>query len=78
MNGFNIGRYHQVLLPGPPRFLFSNLHTPQAGPQKTLYIPGPLLQQGENQIVVFENYLGEQVRKLQENLRITIWHLDSG
>jgi len=35
----------------------------QAGPQKTLYIPGPLLQQGENQIVVFENYLGEQEMK---------------
>ena len=43
MNGFNIGRYHQV------------------GPQKTLYIPGPILLQGENKIIVFENYLGSDV-----------------
>merc|ERR1712106_816588 len=30
----------------------------QAGPQKSLYIPGPLLHQGENEVIVFENYLG--------------------
>lgn len=30
----------------------------QAGPQKSLYIPGPLLHEGENEIVVFENYVG--------------------
>ena len=34
----------------------------QAGPQKTLYIPGPLLNFGDNEIIVFENYLGDQVR----------------
>ena len=33
----------------------------QAGPQKTLYIPGPILLHGENQIIVFENYLGSDV-----------------
>ena len=38
VNGFNVGRYHQV------------------GPQKTLYIPGPLLKQGANDIVVMELY----------------------
>ena len=32
-----------------------------AGPQKSLYIPGPLLQQGDNQIVVFENFLGSDL-----------------
>jgi beta-galactosidase len=26
-----------------------------AGPQKTLYVPAPLLREGENEIVVFEN-----------------------
>lgn len=26
----------------------------EAGPQKTLYVPGPLLREGENEIVVFE------------------------
>jgi beta-galactosidase len=25
-----------------------------AGPQKTLYIPGPVLKQGDNEIIVFE------------------------
>lgn len=30
----------------------------QTGPQRTLYIPGPLLKPGENEIVVFENYAG--------------------
>lgn len=34
-----------------------------AGPQKSLYIPGPLLQQGDNEIIVFENYLGSDVMK---------------
>ena len=32
-----------------------------AGPQKSLYIPGPLLHQGDNQILVFENYLGSDL-----------------
>ena len=35
----------------------------QAGPQKSLYIPGPLLHEGENEIIVFENYLGSDVMK---------------
>ena len=26
-----------------------------AGPQKTLYIPAPLLREGENEIIVFES-----------------------
>ena len=26
-----------------------------AGPQKTLYVPAPLLREGENEIVVFES-----------------------
>ena len=26
-----------------------------AGPQKTLYVPGPFLKQGENEIIVFES-----------------------
>jgi len=38
----------------------------QAGPQKSLYIPGPLLQQGDNEIVVFENYLGSDVMKFTD------------
>jgi len=33
----------------------------QAGPQKSLYIPGPILHAGENEIIVFENYLGSDV-----------------
>jgi len=33
----------------------------QAGPQKSLYIPGPLLKEGNNEIIVFENYLGSSV-----------------
>ena len=32
----------------------------KAGPQKSLYIPGPLLTAGDNEIVVVENYLGSQ------------------
>ena len=32
VNGFNVGRYHQV------------------GPQKSLYVPGPLLKQGTNEV----------------------------
>jgi len=35
----------------------------QAGPQKTLYIPGPLLNFGDNEIIVFENYLGDQTMR---------------
>ena len=26
-----------------------------AGPQKTLYVPGPLLKQGRNELIVFES-----------------------
>lgn len=26
-----------------------------AGPQKTLYVPGPLLKQGQNELIVFES-----------------------
>ena len=37
-------------------FNVGRYHT--AGPQKTLYIPGPLLRPGTNEILVFENYLG--------------------
>ena len=33
------------------------------GPQKTLYIPGPLLHKGTNEIIVFENYLGSDTFK---------------
>jgi len=38
----------------------------QAGPQKSLYIPGPLLQEGENEIIVFENVLGSSVMKFTD------------
>ena len=41
--------------------LNQNLCLPQAGPQKTLYIPGVLFEMGKNTIHVFENYLGDQV-----------------
>jgi len=37
-----------------------------AGPQKSLYIPGPLLKQGDNEIIVFENYLGSDVMKFTD------------
>jgi len=36
------------------------------GPQKTLYIPGPLLQPGDNEIIVFENYLGAETFKFTD------------
>jgi len=36
------------------------------GPQKTLYVPGAILQQGSNEIVVFENYLGSDTFKFTE------------
>ena len=35
-------------------FNIGRFYTP-AGPQKTLYIPAPLLKQGENEIIVFES-----------------------
>ena len=35
-------------------FNVGRYYTP-AGPQKTLYIPAPLLKQGENEIIVFES-----------------------
>ena len=38
INGFNVGRYHQV------------------GPQKTLYIPGPLLKKGNNEVVFLKDH----------------------
>jgi beta-galactosidase len=38
----------------------------QAGPQKTLYIPGVLFEMGKNTIHVFENYLGDQVMKFTD------------
>merc|ERR1719422_2063223 len=38
----------------------------QAGPQQSLYIPGPILQEGENEIIVFENYLGSDVVKFTD------------
>ena len=38
----------------------------QAGPQQSLYIPGPILQEGENEIIVFENYLGSDVMKFTD------------
>merc|ERR1712117_494156 len=36
------------------------------GPQKSLYIPGPLLKQGSNEIIVFENYLGSDTFKFTD------------
>ena len=36
------------------------------GPQKSLYIPGPLLKQGSNEIIVFENYLGSDTMKFTD------------
>ena len=33
----------------------------QAGPQKTLFIPGPILKVGLNEIVIFDTYGGGQV-----------------
>lgn len=36
------------------------------GPQKSLYIPGPLLKEGSNEIIVFENYLGSDVMKFTD------------
>jgi len=38
----------------------------QAGPQKSLYIPGVLFKTGQNTIHVFENYLGDQVMKFTD------------
>lgn len=38
----------------------------QAGPQKTLYIPGPLLKPGDNDITVFENYMGSTTLKFTD------------
>merc|ERR1712241_105790 len=38
----------------------------QAGPQKTLYIPGVLFKTGTNTIHVFENYLGDQVMRFTD------------
>jgi beta-galactosidase len=35
-------------------FNIGRFYTP-AGPQKTLYVPAPLLRQGENEIIVFES-----------------------
>ena len=35
----------------------------QAGPQKTLYIPGPILKVGLNEIVIFDTYGGGQVTR---------------
>ena len=40
-------------------FPAKRFHT--AGPQKSLFIPGPLLHVGLNEIVVFDSYGGEQV-----------------
>lgn len=48
VNGFNVGRYHQV------------------GPQKTLYVPGPLLKQGTNEIVVVELLKGMDMVKFTD------------
>jgi len=45
-------------------FNVGRYHT--VGPQKSLYIPGPLLNQGNNEIIVFENYLGSDVFKFIE------------
>ena len=47
-------------------FPAKRFHT--AGPQKTLFIPGPLLHVGLNEIVVFDSYGGEQVWSDLENL----------
>jgi len=38
----------------------------QAGPQQSLYIPGPILHEGENEIIVFENYMGSDVMKFTD------------
>jgi len=38
----------------------------QVGPQKTLYIPGPLLKYGKNEILIFENYLGQSSMKFTD------------
>jgi len=35
----------------------------KAGPQKALYIPGAILKVGENEVVIFENYLGSNIFK---------------
>jgi len=40
-------------------FNIGRFHT--AGPQKTLFLPGPILKVGLNEIVVFDTYVGAQV-----------------
>ena len=47
-----------------PRLLKGSMTIP--GPEKSLYIPRPLLQVGENKIIVFENYLGSSVMKFPD------------
>lgn len=41
-------------LPGTPAFYRFSFNVEETGPQKRLYIPGPLLKQGENEIIMFE------------------------
>merc|ERR1719452_81283 len=38
----------------------------QAGPQRTLYIPGPLLKHGDNSIMVIESYTGSNVLRFTD------------
>ena len=51
-------------------FPAKRFHT--AGPQKTLFIPGPLLHVGLNEIVVFDSYGGEQVWLDLENQKLDL------
>ena len=38
------------------------------GPQKTLYVPAPLLKQGENEIIIFELHdAGQWMVELRDN-----------
>ena len=50
MNGSN---YSDRLLPDVTSYDYDALLT-EVGPQKTLYVPGPLIKKGKNQIVIFE------------------------
>lgn len=45
----------------------------QAGPQQTLYCPGPWLKPGENEVVVFQTEAGESQRI--QGLKDPIWEI---
>ena len=63
LNGFHLGRYWNSVAHGP---------------QRTLYVPGPLVMQGKNELVVLELHAINASRPIAELVAEPVWVKSGG